>query len=475
MADMLKIGIKTITSKEIQPEKHELKLYIGEKISARVEKGGNGEGILTVKGFQINARGNTEFKNGEIISLKIKGMEDGNILVESVKDEEKAISTKVMEEKNLKTVKLKEDIIREGIEQKTVLSKEKIEKIANSYREIELESERIKKEKTEKKNEVFSKETTKKEILEKTELKSSLKDEVENKGKEESKENSIFSKNSKESSEDLKEKNSKFINLEVSLKQDNNKLKEKSLNIIQNSNKEIIKELTGEYSEKDSCKRVENKNIIKELGKFIAEKEIEFNKNKESETLKTLVKLENSLLGLNPEAFKLLHSFYGQEMAEKIEINENLKESIKSFIKNISEGESNEAKGTLVANVINRSEGNNTLEFILNIAQFKSPCEIKIIQEDGSKESEVKKIKYFTVKLDLEKLGKMAVTVFLNYKNSIEIYFAVENEEKKKLVASEFDKLNEMFQAKGINIGNIRVLDKNRVEDKINTSLDFKI
>ena len=114
MADMLKIGIKTITSKEIQPEKHELKLYIGEKISARVEKGGNGEGILTVKGFQINARGNTEFKNGEIISLKIKGMEDGNILVESVKDEEKAISTKVMEEKNLKTVEEVQEVTQAG-------------------------------------------------------------------------------------------------------------------------------------------------------------------------------------------------------------------------------------------------------------------------------------------------------------------------------------------------------------------------
>lgn len=231
-----------------------------------------------------------------------------------------------------------------------------------------------------------------------------------------------------------------------------------------------------EYSKKDSCKRVENKNIIKELGKFIAEKEIEFNKNKERETLKTLVKIENSPLGLNPEAFKLLHSFYGQEMADKIEINENLKESIKSFIKNISEGESNEAKGTLVANVINRSEGNNTLEFILNIAQFKSPCEIKIIQEDGgSEERKVKKIKYFTVKLELEKLGKMAVTVLLDDKNSTEIYFAVEDEDKKKLVASEFDKLSAMFQAKGINIGNIRISDKKRADDKVNGSLDFKI
>ena len=159
MADMLKIGVKTIAPKEIQPEKQELKLYIGEKISARVEKGGNGEGVLTVKGFQINAKGNTEFKNGDVISLRIKGMEDGNILVETVKEEEKTVTAKVMEEKNLKTVKLKEEIIREGIEQKTALSGEKIEKIANSYREIEAEAERIKKEKTEKKNEVFSKET----------------------------------------------------------------------------------------------------------------------------------------------------------------------------------------------------------------------------------------------------------------------------------------------------------------------------
>lgn len=603
MADMLKIGVKTIAPKEIQPEKQELKLYIGEKISARVEKGGNGEGVLTVKGFQINAKGNTEFKNGDVISLRIKGMEDGNILVETVKEEEKTVTAKVMEEKNLKTVKLKEEIIREGIEQKTALSGEKIEKIANSYREIEAEAERIKKEKTEKKNEVFSKETAgkkesenssktgtadikretakeekidekpvvnlkgresdtkksfdedelktggnrentekavlknsfeerknlsekqektasdlnldkkgvtagnsveskiaepdknepskveaaKKEVLEKiikesgerTEAKTGLKEGIENRGKEPEKENSIVSKESKKTDEELKEeeKSSKTLNLDAPVKKESSRLKEQSLNIIQNStNRDLVKELAEKYSKKERSQGIEDKNIVKELGKFIAEKESEFNEKTGKESIKTLVKLENSPFGLNPEAFKLLHSFYGQEMSEKIEIDENLKESIKSFIKNISEGESSEAKGTLLANVINRSEGNNTLEFLLNIAQFKSPCEIKIVQENGgSEERKVKKIKYFTVKLELEKLGKMAVTVLLDDKNSTEIYFAVEDEDKKKLVASEFDKLSAMFQAKGINIGNIRISDKKRADDKVNGSLDFKI
>lgn len=605
MADMLKIGVKTIAPKEIQPEKQELKLYIGEKISARVEKGGNGEGVLTVKGLQINAKGNTEFKNGEIISLRIKGMEDGNILVETIKEEEKTVTAKIKEEQNLKTVKLKEEIIREGVEQKTALSGDKIEKIANSYREIEAEAERIKKEKTEKKNEVFSKETAgkkesenssktgtadikretakeektdekpvvnlkgresdtkksfeedelktiknnensenkglkndfeerknlsekegktasdlkldKKKVLtenigetkteetsktpknelskveaekkegtensfkmlgEKVDEKPELKEGIVNRGKEPEKENSIFSKESKKTDKELKEeeKSSKNIILDTTVKKDGNRLKEHSLNIIQNSNREIARVLAEKYSKKEISQGIEDKNIVKELGKFIAEKEIELNEKTGKESIKTLVKLENSQLGLNPEAFKLLHSFYGQEMSEKIEIDENLKESIKNFIKNISEGESSEAKGTLLANVINRSEGNNTLEFLLNIAQFKSPCEIKIVQEDGgSEESKVKKIKYFTVKLELEKLGKMAVTVLLDNKNSTEIVFSVEDEEKKKLVASEFDKLNAMFQAKGINIGNIRISDKKRADDKVNGSLDFKI
>ncbi len=585
MADILKIGIKTIAPKEIQPEKQELKLYVGEKVSARVEKGGNGEAILTIKGLQINAKGNTEFKNGDIISLKIKGMEDGNILVETAKDEEVESVSRGIEEKNLKTVRVKEEIIREGIEQKTAMSGEKIEKILNSYRQIEAESERIKKERTEKNSEKMEntkenkdssktaalevksrqlEENKKEEVLiekkeekiaaeeekkdgiklkyenektvkkessnekefsrqieqkvetesyteNKTELKTELKtesnvaqnreltkeekknavpdsikkesvqtvkEEAVNRGKGIEKENNINNSEQKkvEDEPEKKEIQQKTENSDTFNLKERSRLKEKNLNIIQNSNREYAKEAVEKYGKQEIKESIPEKNMIKEIGKFVAEKEMELKRNTGEESLKTLVKLENSQIGLNSEAFKLLHSFYKTEAKNEITIDENLKENIKNFIKTISEGESSEAKGTLLANAINRSHGDNTLEFILNIAQFKSPCEIKIAQQESSSEnSQVKNTKYMTIKLELEKLGKVSVTVFLDDKRSTDIIFTVEDESKKKIFLDENDKLAAMFQAKGINIGNIRVVDKKIVEKSINSSLDFKI
>lgn len=121
MNNMIKIGINRVTQEGIKyTSGKELKLSIGEIVSARVEKGGSGEAVIKIKGYEIDAKGAKEFKNGEILSLVVKGMENGKLLVEDLKSEN--IKHDIKSERTaIETAKLKESIINEIVEQKGVL------------------------------------------------------------------------------------------------------------------------------------------------------------------------------------------------------------------------------------------------------------------------------------------------------------------------------------------------------------------
>jgi hypothetical protein len=597
MNNMIKIGINGITkSGEKYISSKELKLSIGEIVSARVEKGGSGEAKIKIKGYEIDAKGAKEFKNGEVLSLVIKGMENGKLLVEDLKSEN--IKHDVKSERTaIETAKLKDSIIKEIVEQKGKFSSEKLEKIVENFYKIEteikkkIEGQTRKENKSEIKNdkeiernqsdkiienieENKIKESInkfeKKEInieqsnsndgkgkiileidenksqninkndsdinkkdLENINNKINLKNELNLKTDEINREdiisngnNKIYEKTelkikvtveenkSKENREQLKEskiENRESIskeNIKEKYGENKNELKEnkvvkesnekvqsekikseesmdkphfyistKTENIKQNNrilNERIKKELAEKYKLSEKLNISESENIkkpAKEIAEFIMDKKLE---NFKSGIIKSLVKLENAETGLNPEIFKKVFEFYEKDNTTFIDEDENSESLLKNYIKELSEGKDIKSESTTIVNVLNKMDDKNIIEFMINSNLLKNAAEIKIKSEENRDKNDKKnKVNYITINLELEKIGKMTVSVVLSEKNRANLSFYVSQEKIKDNIKSDESELKNRFAAKGISVENINIKDLKEEEE--NRGINCKI
>ena len=596
MNNMIKIGINRVTQEGIKyTSGKELKLSIGEIVSARVEKGGSGEAVIKIKGYEIDAKGAKEFKNGEILSLVVKGMENGKLLVEDLKSEN--IKHDIKSERTaIETAKLKESIINEIVEQKGSFTSEKMEKIVANFQNIESEikkslekqvreeyklekeevkiedkvlikddfeknvniengkikekkSENIKEDnsikidieknseteiKTDMKSEssIFEKYERKESIIENEKTVLKKEDKIENtvknnekieenvyelnKAKVEDKEikkstkfedrkientvNKIVLKDNigKEEreikgninkNEKIDEKQSieiKVKNSEEKIKNNENKENNEVTRYYINSKNNIIKksevilsdttkkELNEKYKISEKFLNINEENTKKperEIAEFIIEKRAD---NFKTGIMKTLVKLENAETGLNPEIFKKVFEFYDKESTTIIMEEENSENGLKNYIKELSEGKDIKSESTTVVNVLNKMEDKNIIEFMVNSNLLKNAAEIKIKSEsNGKNEKEIKNVNYITINLELEKIGKMTVSVVLSEKKRANLSFYVSQEKIKDNIKSDEEDLKRLFLAKGISVENINIKDLKKEEENI--SINCKI
>lgn len=324
---MIKIGINGVTkSGEKYISSKELKLSIGEIVSARVEKGGMGEGKIKIKGYEIDAKGAKEFKNGEVLSLVIKGMENGKLLVEDMKSENKSNELKT-ERGVIERAKLKEVIIKEIVEQKGNFSTEKLDKIVANFQKIESE---IKKNLEKQVREEFKIEKNEKEFI--TDKNT---ERVENREKNKIKE--FIDNNEKIIKNLLEDKNSK----ERIEQSDINRYNEKSITDIENKTDIILdkKEIISEKPEQNNKfigKEQKSENIIEKKNEnretFLTEEKKEesvIKKNlKEEKEYQKVNSEKNGGDKINGEKSMEISRFYINSKIEKIKQSEILKSDV---------------------------------------------------------------------------------------------------------------------------------------------------
>ena len=176
--------------------------------------------------------------------------------------------------------------------------------------------------------------------------------------------------------------------------------------------------------------------------------------------IKSLVKLENAETGLNPELFKKVFSFYEGESTKLLEKNKDIKSELKLYMKNLSEGIDIKSENTAVVNVLNKMDEKNIIEFMINSDLFKKPAEIRINSEEKNQKNGTKsRISYLTINLELEKAGKMAVSLVLTDKNRADISFYVGKEKVKESIKEDSENLKEVFSKSGILLKNINIKD----------------
>lgn len=393
MNNMIKIGINTQTPSGVKESSgKELKLALGENVTVRVEKGGKGEAVIKIKGYEIEAKGAKDFKNGEIILLKIKGMENGKLLVEELKSDKSDNKTDGIkaEKAIVETAKLKENVMNEIIAQKGDFSNEKMEKIVSNFQKIESE---IKK-------------TVEKQIM----LENNIETNEENSFKEDIIKSAIDKKtidfkekiineplNENTNTEDLKiEKNNMTIeNKEDSIKKDTDTGKNSITIKLSEENKEIIKEKLisielKENKKEDIIKTKEeifNNKSSKEVVKSI-ENGKELSKSEEKEFLLEEKKISEK------ESVKerILNSdIKSEETKNKKGLSENIKNNIYERNINIKETEIKNENAKIEIFEKSEENKNNYTEKDLKVKEDKKEIkedvkETKVIQQKMSKD-----------------------------------------------------------------------------------------
>lgn len=412
MNNMIKIGVNTLTPSGVkESSEKELKLALGENVSVRVEKGGNGEAVIRIKGYEIEAKGAKDFKNGEVLLLKIKGMENGKLLVEELKSDrtENKIEGIKAEKAVVETAKLKENIMNEIIAQKGDFSNEKMERIVSNFQKIEseikktvekqiiLENNMEIKEENNFKEENIQYNTDKKtsDFKEKTvnePLSENIKKEefqieknnmpIENKKYIDGEKNSVMIKLSEENREIIKEK---LISIELkeNKKEDgiknkeevlNNKTSKESSNIIENG-KEINKSEKREILSKNN-EMIEKKSVKEEIPNNDIKSEEIKNKKGLSEIIKNSIyesninikeaeiKKENTKSDFFEKSEENKNSYTEKDLKakeEKKEIKEEMKET-KVLQQNIFKTELKEENNIKQENIKQELKSENKIE-----------------------------------------------------------------------------------------------------------------
>ena len=393
MNNMIKIGINTQTPSGVKESSgKELKLALGENVTVRVEKGGKGEAVIKIKGYEIEAKGAKDFKNGEIILLKIKGMENGKLLVEELKSDKADNKTDGIkaEKAIVETAKLKENVMNEIIAQKGDFSNEKMEKIVSNFQKIESEIKKTVEKQIMLENNI---ETNEENSFKENSIQQAVKGE-----KIEFKENRMENLSTEDrSTGELKseEKNMPIEKKEDSIKKDTDTGKNSITIKLSEENKEIIKEKLisielKENKKEDIIKTKEeifNNKSSKEVVKSI-ENSKEISKSEE----KKILSEENKISEKESVKERILNSdIKSEETKNKKGLSENIKNNIYERNINIKETEIKNENAKIEIFEKSEENKNNYTEKDLKVKEDKKEIkedikETKVIQQKVSKD-----------------------------------------------------------------------------------------
>ena len=479
MVEMLKIGVKTIAGKESAAESKELKFSKGEVISARIEKGGNGEAQLNIKGVLIEAKGTGKFSQGEILKLKITGMENGKLIVEKdIKNENLA---KKIDRTILKEAITKENIVKEGIFQQKILSKREVDNIYFNYSEIEKKMEQeinkngdFIKTKLDNDNQIKNRDENINEKFEKVNVVKENAEKTSNEGKNEKILNSVNNNLEKDKIlKDIKNENYKDIDEMKKLFKENDKELKTVLKLVKDHVEESWKNSSNQSQ--NIKEKISKEEKFSKISEFVLKNNGLENNEKKNEVLKTLIKLENSKLGIEPEMFKSIFSFYNKEDLKEMNIDKNLTQTLKEYIKEISENSVEEGTSVKDVNILNKFEDKNILEFFINVPQFKEPAEIRIKEEDiKNSDGTENKRTYLNINIEMEKLGKISVILIVDNKKISELLFKCENEKSNEVLLKDSQILKNILQDKEFEVKRIKGIVSEHKEDTENNYLDLK-
>ena len=411
-----------------------------------------------IKDGEINLKSENEFikeskvlKGEQEIIIYPQNKEDNEDIKSEKEEIKQSVKEEIKTEINLKE-SIKENEIKENISEKLEIKNEKIE---NSENKIENKKEDVK----EKNNEEFKQKYDTNKTDRENNIVKDLKQEV----KTEEKNENI--------NEYKEEKQDEKYNKNEYLKQEKEYVNNKRESIL---NKIISKEIKEKYNievKKEISYETNLKKPEKEIAEFVIKNKSENYKNG---MIKSLVKLENAETGLNPELFKKVFSFYEGESTKLLEKNKDIKSELKLYMKNLSEGIDIKSENTAVVNVLNKMDEKNIIEFMINSDLFKKPAEIRINSEEKNQKNGTKsRISYLTINLELEKAGKMAVSLVLTDKNRADISFYVGKEKVKESIKEDSENLKEVFSKSGILLKNINIKDIKSEEE--NESINCKI
>lgn len=173
--------------------------------------------------------------------------------------------------------------------------------------------------------------------------------------------------------------------------------------------------------------------------------------------------------------FKSIFSFYNKEDLKEINIDKNLTQTLKEYIKEISENSVEEGTSVKDVNILNKFEDKNILEFFINVPQFKEPVEIRIKEEDiKNSDGTENKRTYLNINIEMEKLGKISVILIVDNKKISELLFKCENEKSNEVLLKDSQILKNILQDKGFEVKRIKGIVSEHKEDTENNYLDLK-